>query len=723
MLIKKILSVICIIVLFSVSCGLNIVSAAFLDEESKENIVENIEQKEEINENLEENENLNEENSIINEENTLNETIENEIVNDENQTENDVLNEEIENEDNVETSEEEITTLSIPKTISNEVSTKFEDGTYIIYSALGNRACLDVSAGSMENTGNIQIWEDYNVDQQKFKIKYVGDGCYTITCLKSSKLLDVAWGESFNGTNVHQYTSNGTDAQKFYFKCIEELSGKQSIENGVYYIKPNLSGSKVLEVKGSSKDNGANIQIWSNVNQNKQKFIVTYIGDGFYQIENIYSGKLLDVAGASKQNGTNVHQYESNGTDAQKWVIKDIGDGYYNIISRCGGLYLDVAYGLNNNGTNIQIYEKNGTNAQKFTFQKTDLTSKTRLKNGMYVISSKINKNKVLDIDAGRTDNCANLQIWDNSDVKQQKFIITDLNDGFYRITSVKSAKVLDVANGSTSNGANVWQYKSNNTRAQEWFIKDAGNGYYNIISRCGGLYLDIAYGIANNGSNVQMYEANGTDAQLFEFTKTETDGIDVSTFNGKVDWKKVANADTDFAFIRTAYRGYGTGKFANDDRFEENMKGCIENNINCGVYFVTQAINYEEGKEEALYVLDRIKGYKINCPIVIDVEDSAGDPGRADDLTKEERTEAIKGFCDTIKNNGYDPMIYTSKSWLKDKIDLSKLSTVYVWLAHYVAGAPEKLSDYTGDYLYWQYTSTGHVDGVSGYVDLNKGY
>ncbi len=751
MLFKKMLCIICIILIFGMNIGFNCVSAV----PSDENTV-SLEQNNEIEQN---NETFEEENCIID----SNENIipEENVTEKEEPLESNEIKEEIPKQEDIKTQDQK-----------SEIPTQtIKDGTYIIYTGVGNNTCLDVTAGAMGNGVNIEIWKDIREDTQKFKVKYLGDGYYKITSVKSSKSLDVAYGLSTNGTNVWQYEGNetdaqkwiikdagngyfniiskcnglyldvayglstdgtnvqvyegnGTNAQKFKFVLAEEFEGKQTIKDGIYYIITGVSSSKVIDIAGGQNDNSANVQIGSKSNLSRKKFLITYKGSGLYEIENINSGKMLDVEYANATNGANVSQYESNGTKAQRWVIKDLGNSYYNIISRCGGLYLDVAYGLSTEGTNIQIYEKNGTDAQKFKFEEAEFNTGKTLENGTYVITSGLDSSKALDIAEGSIYSGANLQIWDRTNVKQQKFIVTYLNNGFYRITSLKSNKVLDVDGGANVNSANVQQYITNNTRAQEWILKDLGNGYYNIISRCGGLYLDVAYGINKNGTNVQIYEGNGTKAQEFKFEEaTDTDGIDVSSYQGNVDWKKVNETGIDFAFIRLGYRGYETGKFADDSKFIQNVNGCIENNIDYGIYFVTQAISYDEGVEEANYVLNKIKNYNFDCPIVIDVEDSGGNPGRADNLSKEERTDCIKGFCDTIEKNGYVPMIYSSKNWLMNKIDLSKLPNALVWLAHYVNGAPSKVSDYEGEYKYWQYTSSGKINGISGNVDLNKGY
>lgn len=198
--------------------------------------------------------------------------------------------------------------------------------------------------------------------------------------------------------------------------------------------------------------------------------------------------------------------------------------------------------------------------------------------------------------------------------------------------------------------------------------------------------------------------------------------GIDVSVWQGNIDWVKVKNSNIDFAIIRAGYRGYGeAGTLVEDSMFSKNILGAKSNNIDIGIYFFTQAITEAEAQAEAKFVINLVKKYNINLkyPIVIDTEESSVNPnGRADGLDISTRTKVIKAFCKTIQNNGYTPMIYASKYWLMYKLDMSKLSNYDVWLAHYITK-----TDYKGSYTMWQYTSSGSVNGIAGNVDKNYCY
>ena len=191
--------------------------------------------------------------------------------------------------------------------------------------------------------------------------------------------------------------------------------------------------------------------------------------------------------------------------------------------------------------------------------------------------------------------------------------------------------------------------------------------------------------------------------------------GIDVSKWNGTIDWKAVKNSGVNYVIIRCGYRGSSTGALIEDPKFVTNIKGATAAGIKVGVYFFSQAINRSEAVEEASMVLEQIKKYTISYPVFLDVEASGG---RADGIDKATRTEVIKAFCETIQNSGYTAGVYANKSWLTNKIDTSQLGRYKIWLAQY-ASAPT----YTGRYDMWQYKSTGRVTGISGDVDMNLSY
>lgn len=190
--------------------------------------------------------------------------------------------------------------------------------------------------------------------------------------------------------------------------------------------------------------------------------------------------------------------------------------------------------------------------------------------------------------------------------------------------------------------------------------------------------------------------------------------GVDVSEWQGTIDWGKVADAGVEFVFIRGALRFTGSGKLATDPKFVKNIEGAQAAGLKVGVYIYSQAITVAEGIEEAEYLMDVVDGYDIDLPLVIDYE-YLGTSGRLynADLSRREGTDICLAFCETVEAAGYDSMVYANASMLND--DLYRDELPRVWLAHYITK-----TSYSGDYEYWQCSQSGSVSGIGGAVDLN---
>ena len=484
-------------------------------------------------------------------------------------------------------------TFNIKESLATENTKTIEEGTYVIKSAINDKFVLDIEDASKANVANLQIYQSNGTNAQKFKVKYLNNGYYTIESVNSGKVLDVDDAKKTQGTNVQQYDSNNTDAQKWTIKknsdgtyslvskCnnlymdvkdgiasnsrnvqvygengtkaqkfkFEKVAdsinysekAEKTISDGTYTIKSAINDKFVLDIDNASKSNGANVQIYQSNGTNAQKFKVKYLNNGYYTIESVNSGKVLDVDNAGKNQGTNVQQYGSNNTDAQKWIIAKNTDGTYSIVSKCNNLYLDVKDGIASSGKNIQVYGGNGTRAQKFKFEVVTNNSESNnvkpqktIADGTYTIKSSLNTKYVFDIAWGSTQNYGNLQLYQDSTVGQQRFKVKYLGDGYYSITAAHSGRVLDVSNAGKTNGTNVQQYSSNNSDAQKWIIAKNSDGTYSIVSKCNNLYMDVKDGIAGNNRNIQMYSGNGTKTQKFVFVESKNNiNIDETKYPG----------------------------------------------------------------------------------------------------------------------------------------------------------------------------------------------
>lgn len=193
--------------------------------------------------------------------------------------------------------------------------------------------------------------------------------------------------------------------------------------------------------------------------------------------------------------------------------------------------------------------------------------------------------------------------------------------------------------------------------------------------------------------------------------------GIDVSKWNGEIDWDRVQNAGITYAIIRCGYRGSSTGALVEDPYFRQNIQGALAAGLKVGVYFFTQATNEVEAVEEASMALALCEGYKITYPIFIDTE-GAGGNGRADGLDMDTRTRVCQAFCETVEDAGYSGGVYGSRNWFRTMLQMDVLSDHIIWLAEY-----RENPVYGGSYHFWQYTSSGSVDGIEGRVDLDISY
>lgn len=191
--------------------------------------------------------------------------------------------------------------------------------------------------------------------------------------------------------------------------------------------------------------------------------------------------------------------------------------------------------------------------------------------------------------------------------------------------------------------------------------------------------------------------------------------GIDISSYQGQVDFEAVKASGVDFVIIRLAYRGYETGRIVFDKMAFENLEGAAAAGLDIGVYFFSQAITPEEAEEEAYFVLEAIKDYDLAMPIVYDWESVSDPDARTADMDRETLTKCCKAFLETIHGAGYRSMLYFNRRQAQYHMDISALKDYEFWLAAYT-----DRMDFPYKINMWQYTNTGRVPGIEGDVDIN---
>ncbi len=301
---------------------------------------------------------------------------------------------------------------------------------------------------------------------------------------------------------------------------VDALSG-QPLKDGVYTIRSSIRTNSVLDVNGGKMSNRTNIQIYNSNSTLAQKWKLTYLGNGYYKIASMKNNAyVLDVKGAGKKKGTNVQLYSNNNSKAQQWMIKDAGGGYYYIVSRCNGLYMDIKGGKVANKTNIQMYTKNNTKAQKFIFSPI-ISGKQTIEDGEYILSTKLNTNRVIDLYGGNIKNQNKIQLHDYNGTETEHWIITYLNNGYYKIASSKNPNyVLDLRGGGLLKNTVIQLYKYTGSVNQQFAIREVEKGYYTLLSRTNGLAFDVKGGNSASGTIIQTYIDNDTNAQRFQLKK-----------------------------------------------------------------------------------------------------------------------------------------------------------------------------------------------------------
>ena len=190
--------------------------------------------------------------------------------------------------------------------------------------------------------------------------------------------------------------------------------------------------------------------------------------------------------------------------------------------------------------------------------------------------------------------------------------------------------------------------------------------------------------------------------------------GIDVSSFQGKIDWTAVKAAGVEFAMIRLGYRSYKDGLLHTDPRAEENLRGAKAAGLQIGAYFFSQATFADQAQEEAQYALSILGDTALDLPLAFDWEYVNGDAPSAQ-VTPAVLEQCVRRFCDTVEAAGYESMIYFNQDLAKTRLDLDALKEYPFWLARY-----EDTLTFSHALRLWQYSDQGQVPGIEGNVDLD---
>lgn len=389
-----------------------------------------------------------------------------------------------------------------------------ENSNYLSLNVSGSKMSPNVSARAYSADDRTQLW----------LVEEATDGTIVIcAALNEGYCLDVSGASSSEGTKVSLYAKNSTAAQSWVaYNATPNVQGGRTIDDGIYSVIAKSDPSKALASSGSS--DGSNVQLSdADGSSSAQRFRFELGADGFYTVTNLRSGKVLDVADGSVLPGSNVQQWSGWGGDAQKWAVRDNGDGSYSLICKANGLALDLNGTAS--GSNAQAWTLSSDRAQSFSLE--PAAGQRTVADGTYVVSTGLDRGKVLDIAGGSTSDSARVQIYESNMTNAQAFRFSfDEQTGYYEIVNVGSGKSLDAAGGSSADGTRVQQYSSNGTMAQRWSVVADGDGYRVCSALDGSKALDVKWASSANGTDVQLYGANGSAAQRFYLTSTEHEPV-----------------------------------------------------------------------------------------------------------------------------------------------------------------------------------------------------
>ena len=227
---------------------------------------------------------------------------------------------------------------------------------------------------------------------------------------------------------------------------------------------------------------------------------------------------------------------------------------------------------------------------------------------------------------------------------------------------------------------------------------------------------LDVLEGVPTNNYDKSAFSRDGSIMRYNDPSVRTRLGIDVSQYQGDIDWTAVAGSGVEFAIARVGGRGYTAGAVFADPKFDEYADGAASAGLQVGAYFFSQAISVAEAEEEAYFVLDKLRGHSITGPVVFDWEVIGKSSARTYGIETSVLCACARAFCKIIEDAGYDAMIYINNYAGYIKYDLSQVVEYPLWYANYSTDAPT----FYYDFAMWQYTSKGSVPGIKGNVDMD---
>lgn len=292
----------------------------------------------------------------------------------------------------------------------------------------------------------------------------------------------------------------------------------------------------------------------------------------------------------------------------------------------------------------------------------------------------------------------------ENSQIKDKEQIKSESDSDSNKESKIEVVdEVINLDSSANDIATNSNDIEELTTKEAITFVDTFGENHQSIVEE----------GIAKSQIIPENFRRTGQTI-IYEDDRYYTrQGIDVSYYQGDIDWSKVKATGIEFVFIRIGRRGYGQeGKIELDQRFHEYIMGAQAVGLDVGVYFFSQAININEAEEEAEFIIENLQGYQLQLPVAYEPERIFTDEARTDNVTGNQFTDNAIAFCRRIEAAGYKPIVY-SNAWFEFlEFDMSRLMGFPFYYADY-----ERLPQTPYKYEFWQYTDSGSVNGIKGTV------
>lgn len=433
----------------------------------------------------------------------------------------------------------------VPVNPKISASKTLDNGVYAISLASSKGQKVDVEGASQGNAANVLLYHGNGGFNQRWYVSRDADNFYTITSVNSAKSLDIFGAGRVPGSNVIQYATHGRANQKWQIR---------DNGNGTYTVVSKLNG---LALKASGSSDCANISVFADNGASTERFVFTkskLVGDGIYDIATRQNlSKVVDVPGLSKKGGMQLALWERNSGMNQKYQLVDKGGETYAIQVAHSGKYLEDVGGKvvqnQKNGSNSQQWKATwsgagimltnkatnraitvsgsakdgallvtavakGNASQRFSFTKRNL-----IDGGLYTLRTGTGP-RVLDVNAASKAQGANVQIWSSNDGNNQKFTITAVSGGYYKIVNLNSDKAVSAAGSSA--GSNVRQATYSGSASQLWKAEVGPNGGVVFSDKQSGQALSVAGNANSNGANVKLAAKTGASGQSWTLVATK---------------------------------------------------------------------------------------------------------------------------------------------------------------------------------------------------------